>query len=299
MVNCINKQSSNDKNCDLSIVIPILNELHNLPRLIENLKNQKTKYSYEIVLGDSNSTDGTYEFIKDQDGVRIVNAKERGISKGRNFGIKNTNSPFIIMTDADTIVPNDWVEKYGDAFFKDNYDLVGGRSDYDTDNKTIQKIMSVIGMGDKKVKIRRSRGIDSVTFSGHHMGFSRKLFDELDGFNEDMKWGEDTDFSQRAHKNKNKINYIFDFPVITSVRRFGNTIPNVLEGVFKSALRSGLYQHDPKYTGIVGYDRVDSKEKSKGQCVFKDSRELCNIPIEDCNTDICEIAPDIDCCSSP
>ena len=48
---------------DLSIIVPAFNHRKYIRRALESLINQKTDYSYEIIVGDDCSTDGTREII--------------------------------------------------------------------------------------------------------------------------------------------------------------------------------------------------------------------------------------------
>jgi hypothetical protein len=52
-----------DSSVDLSIIIPIYNYANLIEKSIQSILNQKTKYSFEVILVDDGSTDGTACYI--------------------------------------------------------------------------------------------------------------------------------------------------------------------------------------------------------------------------------------------
>ena len=69
---------------DISVIIRTLNEERYLPELLQNIKNQKTYYSYEVVLIDSGSTDRTLK-IAEEFGCRILHIRREEFSFGRSL----------------------------------------------------------------------------------------------------------------------------------------------------------------------------------------------------------------------
>ena len=48
----------------ISVVIPAYNEEQSLPATLNSLVNQKTKYDFEVIIVDNNSTDNTGKVAK-------------------------------------------------------------------------------------------------------------------------------------------------------------------------------------------------------------------------------------------
>jgi rhamnosyltransferase len=69
-----------------SIVIRTLNEADWLPQVFEELKRQAGRYSHEVVLVDSGSTDGTVEIARSY-GARVVFIKKEDFSFGRSLNV--------------------------------------------------------------------------------------------------------------------------------------------------------------------------------------------------------------------
>lgn len=64
---------------------------------------------YEIVVIDS-STDRTPEIAGKIKNLRVFSLKGLGFAHARNSGIKNSRNEVIAFTDADCIVPKDWLK---------------------------------------------------------------------------------------------------------------------------------------------------------------------------------------------
>ena len=98
----------------LSIIIPIFNEVKTLDTLIERvLAVDLGEIGKELVLVDDGSTDGTRDLLKkyeDRPGFRVILHKKNG-GKGRavRTGLQNSSGDFLIIQDADLEYdPNDY-----------------------------------------------------------------------------------------------------------------------------------------------------------------------------------------------
>jgi glycosyltransferase involved in cell wall biosynthesis len=84
----------------VSVVIPTLNEAGNIKAAIDTIDKYVT-YPKEIIIVDSNSTDGTLEIVKDTNLCRLIIEPRRGYGIALRTGIKNAKGNIIIMVDAD------------------------------------------------------------------------------------------------------------------------------------------------------------------------------------------------------
>lgn len=97
----------------ISFVIPAYNEEKNVGACIESAKRacEKLGASYEIVIGDNASTDRTREIAGSYSGVRVIEEREKGANRARQAAFLASNGAFIASIDADTVVPDGWLEK--------------------------------------------------------------------------------------------------------------------------------------------------------------------------------------------
>jgi len=88
----------------LSIVIPALNEMATLPTLLDKLQASLTPFSFEIVVVDDGSMDGTSEYLRQiqNETLRCIRHKN-SLGKGaalRN-GFKQAAGQIVVVQDAD------------------------------------------------------------------------------------------------------------------------------------------------------------------------------------------------------
>lgn len=92
------------KNPSLSIIVPCLNEEKTLPIVLEKIlsikQNDLKDFSVRIIVSDNGSTDNSIEIAKSF-GAEVVHCETRGYGAALDFGIKSTDSDYIIFADAD------------------------------------------------------------------------------------------------------------------------------------------------------------------------------------------------------
>lgn len=103
----------------VSVVIPAYNEEQYIQKCLDGIMAQEVKPD-EIIVVDNNSTDSTAAIVKKYPGVTLVKQPVQGMTPARNKGFDTARYDIIARTDADTIVPPDWVKKIKDAFAKDS-----------------------------------------------------------------------------------------------------------------------------------------------------------------------------------
>ncbi len=100
----------------ISVVIPTYNEEQNIERCLRSLADQTVpREAYEVIVVDGNSRDRTRELAEPlADSVFIQ--KSLRVGGARNDGIMAAGSDIVATTDADCILPRDWVERIGRNF---------------------------------------------------------------------------------------------------------------------------------------------------------------------------------------
>ena len=85
----------------ISVIIPTLNRANLLERALRSVVNQ-TFPPDEIIVVDNGSTDDTKNMIKDNfQNIKYYFLSDKGVSKARNLGIKNSNCEWVSFLDSD------------------------------------------------------------------------------------------------------------------------------------------------------------------------------------------------------
>lgn len=94
----------------ISIIVPALNEEEQIAATLRSLASQSLeKESYEIVVVDGGSDDGTVE-IAEEYADRVIFQTHPGIGGARRDGAEVASGRIIVFTDADTAFPRGWLD---------------------------------------------------------------------------------------------------------------------------------------------------------------------------------------------
>ena len=103
-----------------SIVILSFNELQNTRLCIESVKKFTDKSICEIIVVDNGSTDGTVEWLQEQDDIKSILLKINvGIAPGFNVGYKEAKGETVVFLANDTIVTPNWINNISKALYCD------------------------------------------------------------------------------------------------------------------------------------------------------------------------------------
>ena len=95
----------------LTVVVPAYNEQILIAGCLDSLLKQTlNREKFEIIVIDNNSTDLTAKIAMDK-GIRVEREPVKGYVHALRRGIDICQTDYIAFTDADCIVPHDWLEK--------------------------------------------------------------------------------------------------------------------------------------------------------------------------------------------
>ena len=195
-----------------SIVIPVYNAEKTIADLLNSLVEQ-TLSSYEIIVVDDGSKDKTPSIIKDfqkehQRKVKIISQQNKGPATARNKGIAKAKGKYVAFTDADCVVPEDWLEQIEKIFVKyPEVAGVGGVLEPSKNNWIAnierQKNKRLYGMKDKLIIAGRNCPIGGT----NNICFKKDVLDEVEGFDENFSKaaGEDFDLKLRICDKGHKL----------------------------------------------------------------------------------------------
>lgn len=190
---------------------------HNEAALLERCLSALAEQDAELVVVASGG-DGTREIAAAHDAVDVlVRDEERGPGAARNRGVDAASGDIVLFTDADTVVPSDWVETHRRHYADEDVVGAGGPARPLEDgwrNRVLFKVLS-----DWWYRVSWPLGfVQQPTFN---CSYRASVFREHDGFDEDIPMMEDTELSLRV-RHSGDIVYDPDTEVETSARREEN-----------------------------------------------------------------------------
>src|SRR5215204_5307150 len=84
----------------VSVIIPCYNQAHFLGEAIESVLAQSYPH-FEIIVVDDGSTDNTFEVASHYSKVRLIRQENRGVSRARNAGLRESEGSYVVFLDAD------------------------------------------------------------------------------------------------------------------------------------------------------------------------------------------------------
>ena len=225
----------------LSIIIPTFNEEDYLPNLLESIKRQDFQ-DYEVIVADAGSTDKTREIAKEF-GCKIV---EGGLpAVGRNRGAEVAQGEYFLFLDSDVILTKDYLELCLNEFQERELGIAITQIAPLSDgflNKITHDFANFFMRKVEKIKPHGAGCYGIVT--------TKKLHEEVEGFDEDLDFGEDTDYIER-------IGAISQFKVLRSPKLLVSTRRLQEEGLRNVAfkyVKSTFYQFRGKQVTAADLD---------------------------------------------
>lgn len=217
----------------ISVVIPAYNEADWLPKSLTALRKQVAAPNFELIVVDNASTDTTSEVAK-KFGARLISEPRRGVAQARETGFRAAQGEIIATTDADTLVPPNWLARISD-YFETHPEVIaiGGPVKYDFSDPNLQKAVNRVIPILHELDRRFHDG--QPHFVGANFAVRRDAFWRVGGFRTDLKIGEDIDLAHRL-KNYGRLEFLSDLVVTTSDRRFRMQGPQAMITYFKNYL---------------------------------------------------------------
>lgn len=204
----------------ISVIIPTLNEEEYLPVVLRSVRKQSIK-DLEIIVADANSKDRTVEIAKSF-GCKVTKGGMPG--KGRNEGAKVAKGDIFVFLDADANLPSSFLKKFLKEFERRRLD-VAGCSMKIHNKKRIYRVFE---------KMHELYFKSTEKFYPHATNcivVKQWLHEEVGGFDETIKLGEDFKYIQATSK-KGKFGFLTNVWFHISPRRAEEDMAKIITQYF-------------------------------------------------------------------
>ena len=195
------------QNKKTSIIILTYNNLDYNIICLESIKKYTTDETYEIIVVDNNSTDGTREWLKEQTDIKfILNDENVGFPKGCNLGIKASEKDNdILFLNNDTKVTPRWLDNLKICLYSD--DKIGATasitnycSNYQSIGIPYNNMEGMIEFADKNNVSSSDKWEQKTRLVAFCMLIKREVINEIGNFDEIFTPGnyEDDDLCMRV-----------------------------------------------------------------------------------------------------
>lgn len=206
------------ENPKVSIIIPVYNQIHYTYACLVSILENTSEYDYEVIIADDVSTDATSELDRFVSGLVIArNETNQGFLKNCNNAAQKARGEYIFFLNNDTTVEKNWLPPLINLIESDkSIGMVGSKLVY-PDGK-LQEAGGIIwsdgsgwnyGRGDDPGKHEYNYVRDVDYISGAAIMLSRKLWEEIGGFDERYTpaYCEDSDLAFEVRKRGLRVVY--------------------------------------------------------------------------------------------
>jgi glycosyltransferase involved in cell wall biosynthesis len=247
-----------------TIIVPFRNEEKNLPKLLQSFS--KLNYPYkliEVILVDDFSTDSServcirwrleHEYLDTTllENLRLSNSPKKD-AIGRAMPIAKHD--WIITTDADCIVNPNWLLTIDNYIQNNDAEMIVGAVIYKTKNNWFHHFQQLDLLSLQGTTIG-SFGINKPFMcNGANFAYTKKLFQELDGFNGNNKIasGDDVFLLQKAvAKVPEKVHYLKNTETIVKSKPENDLFQLFMQRVRWASKTTGYSSTYAKFLAVI------------------------------------------------
>jgi len=211
--------SSGQVETGASIVIATRNRAGMLADTLDDLLAQRYPAdSFEILVVDDDSTDGTAQVVQERanrgagPAIQYLQQARRGPSSARNEGIRLSHNPLIVFVDDDVRIPIEWLHRFIAAAARHpDTDCLAGRVALSLEGSK-PHMCGNESWGESEVQqgeVDKPAILDGVAAA--NMLVRRSAFDRAGLFLEDIPvYGEETEWVHRLRSHGGQVTYVAD-----------------------------------------------------------------------------------------
>lgn len=216
---------------NVSIIIVNFNTKDITYNCIQSIIEQTKELSYEIILVDNASTDGSQVFFKKFNGIKFIQSKRNiGFGRANNLGFKVASGKYIFLLNSDTILLNNAVKCFYDAMelndksiaclgakllAEDGFSENNSYGDFPSIKSTFKSILNIylpFTKNTDKIKLRDSFEVDYII--GADLFIRKKVIDQFGLFDPDFFMYFEESNMQLRYFNSGYKNLIISTPKI-------------------------------------------------------------------------------------
>lgn len=264
------------KSPEISIIIPVYNGEKHIGKCLNSINGCKINITFEIIVVDDASTDGTESVIQ-KFPCRYIKIKKSGVAAARNAGIKNAKGDIIFFFDADVKLKKDTIDRFL-AHFREDADayLMQGRWDKISPVPTFSSRFLLLKYAyNFKELFKNKRRLEAANLETGCLAVRREVFEKIGLFDERYKFsgGEEHELGIRILERYK----IFYYPDIFVEHAFGN-IFNTLKKIYRRTVNFSMLSFKTENKNFMKLHRnsVPLQDKISVLIIFL---LVCDLPL--------------------
>jgi len=177
-----------------SILIPFKDEAANLNKLLNSL--QQLNYPadlFEIILINDHSSDSSEAIVKKFSGIQLLQSGGKGKKSALQTGMQHAKHPWIITTDADCEVPENWLHSFDQMIQQKEAKMLLGPVKYFDQPKFLAQFQQFEFLSLQGITAAAVYYKFPFLANGANLCFQKQAFNKVNGYNgnENIASGDD------------------------------------------------------------------------------------------------------------
>lgn len=245
-----------------SIVIPFRNEAQNLPELLKSISNwHYPNKQFEIILIDDESSDGWQSIVSmfssthPELDLKVISNERKTNSPKKDAiqtAISIANFDWILTTDADCILPENWLECFDECIQKTDSNLIAGPVQYMSKPELLNVFQELDFLSLQGVTIGGFGIGQPFLCNGANMGYRKSWFTNVNGFsgNENIASGDDIFMLQKAVNTASAVYLKYEHAIVKTNAQA--TVSELINQRLRWASKTSKYNYwVPKFIGLT------------------------------------------------
>ncbi len=211
-----------DPKTTFSVVIPFRNEANNLPDLLASLASiEYPSALFEIFLVNDASEDNSEEIITTwiahnnlQTNVQLIQSERSTASPKKDAittAVKKASYDWIVTTDADCVIPSQWLQLYSNYIHNKDVSLVAAPVVYKGASSVLNQFQIQDGLSLQAITMGAFGWKNPILANGANMAYLRETFNTLNGFsgNDHIASGDDIFMLEKVYsKTPSRVGFL-------------------------------------------------------------------------------------------
>jgi cellulose synthase/poly-beta-1,6-N-acetylglucosamine synthase-like glycosyltransferase len=219
-------QTNHESSLKISVIIPARNEEENIAKLLTSLENQTyPPHLFEVIVVDDHSTDNTVTVVNKYSFAKLIRLEFDNINsykkKAIETGITAASGDLIVTTDADCIVPKNWLKTIASFKEKTNAVFIAAPVVLESESNLLQAFQGLDFLVLQGITAASVQKRFHNMCNGANLAYERKAFFEVNGFTgiDHIASGDDMLLMQKiAQRFPTKVSYLLSKDTIVTTQ---------------------------------------------------------------------------------
>lgn len=266
-------------NVEISIIIPVYNSEEGINDTLNSIINQSyfinESNRVEVIVVDNNSNDNTYKIAKSfqNEMIKIYKQTEiQGSYASRNYGALKALGNYLLFIDADIVLSNSVLDLIFSHLDREQIHYAGLNVKMKLSSLSLSSRMNFLRGFDIENSIRKHHYTPTCALL-----ISRKVFDDVNGFDNNLESGGDFIFGIKAYNLKFKQLFLTDIELFHPTRNSYKSLIAKSNRVARGNVQLAIY-NPKKYLYLYKRHFYFSNFKPRNPMSYQKAFFLNNLP---------------------